>query len=97
MVEYTLKVVQTGTKLRITGTITTVIDGFELTMVQQGKIADQVVHILATVKQRDRVNIFSDGLIELDYTFDVPENMKEVHILVNSQFEAYFDIVQAPK
>lgn len=95
MVNYTLKVVQTGTKLRISGTVTTVIDGFELVSVQQGKVEGKVVHILATVQQRSRVNIFSTGQIDLDHTFDVPENMAQVHILVNGQFEAYLDITQA--
>ncbi|MBA44896.1 MAG: hypothetical protein CMF62_12975 [Magnetococcales bacterium] len=93
----TLSIVQTGNQLRIHGSVITLIDGFELDSVKLGKVANGTAIVLAQVNKRDRVNIFSSGEIKFDVTFEVPEKLTHVQIVVNAQFDATLEVTHNPE
>lgn len=87
-----IKIVQSGSQLRLSGSVITLIDGFELGSVTLGKVTNKTAVVLAQVTMGKHVNIFASGEVKFDVTLEVPEKLERVQVVVNGAYDATFDV-----
>lgn len=88
----TLSIIQTGSTLRIHGSVVTLIDGFELNTVKLSNITNGTAVVFAEVSRGKHMNIFSSGEIAFDVSFEVPEKLRNVKIVVNGAYDVTLEV-----